>query len=168
MTGQANPSGRLAMTFPRAVGQIPVFYNAQPRNREGIFDYLDCPNENGPWLPFGYGLSYTTFEYGRAKASVRRGGRVEASVTVRNTGKREGAETVIWYLSDLESTSTQPIRRVVGFEKVSLKPGETRTVKLSLSRKDLAAMRPDGTRRFEAGEFELSASLRASARFDAR
>ena len=168
VTGARNPSGRLAMTFPRAVGQIPVFYNAQPRNREGIFDYLDCPNENGPWLPFGYGLSYTTFEYGRAKASVRRGGRVEASVTVRNTGKREGAETVIWYLSDLESTSTQPIRRVVGFEKVSLKPGETRTVKLSLSRKDLAAMQPDGTRRFEAGEFELSASLRASARFDAR
>ena len=168
VTGQANPSGRLAMTFPRAVGQIPVFYNAQPRNREGIFDYLDCPNENGPWLPFGYGLSYTTFEYGRAKASVRRGGRVEASVTVRNTGKREGAETVIWYLSDLESTSTQPIRRVVGFEKVSLKPGETKTVKLSLSRKDLAAMQPDGTRRFEAGEFELSASLRASARFVAR
>ena len=168
VTGAANPSGRLAMTFPRAVGQIPVFYNVQPRSRENLFDYLDCPHENDPWLPFGYGLSYTTFEYGRAKAAVRRGGRVEASVTVRNTGKREGAETVIWYLSDLESTSTQPIRRVVGFEKVSLKPGETRTVKLSLSRKDLAAMRPDGTRRFEAGEFEISASLRASARFDAR
>ena len=165
VTGQANPSGRLAMTFPRAVGQIPVFYNAQPRSRENLFDYLDCPHENDPWLPFGYGLSYTTFEYGRAKAAVRLGGRVEASVTVRNTGKREGAETVIWYLSDLESTSTQPVRRVVGFEKVSLKPGETKTVKLSLSRKDLAAMQPDGTRRFEPGEFELSASLRASARF---
>ena len=168
VTGAANPSGRLAMTFPRAVGQIPVFYNVQPRSRENLFDYLDCPHENDPWLPFGYGLSYTTFEYGKAKAAVRRGGRVEASVTVRNTGKREGAETVIWYLSDLESTSTQPVRRVVGFEKVSLKPGETKTVKLSLSRKDLAAMQPDGTRRFEAGEFELSASLRASARIDVR
>ena len=168
VTGAANPSGRLAMTFPRAVGQIPVFYNAQPRSRENLFDYLDCPHENDPWLPFGYGLSYTTFEYGKAKAAVRRGGLVEASVTVRNAGRRAGAETVIWYLSDLESTSTQPVRRVVGFEKVSLKPGETKTVKLSLSRKDLAAMQPDGTRRFEAGEFELSASLRASARIDVR
>ena len=168
VTGAANPSGRLAMTFPRAVGQIPVFYNAQPRSRENLFDYLDCPHENDPWLPFGYGLSYTTFEYGKVKAAVRRGGRVEASVTVKNAGRRAGAETVIWYLSDLESTSTQPVRRVVGFEKVSLKPGETKTVKVALSRKDLAAMQPDGTRRFEAGEFELSASLRSAARFDVR
>ncbi len=168
VTGAANPSGRLAMTFPRAVGQIPVFYNAQPRSRENLFDYLDCPHENDPWLPFGYGLSYTTFEYGKAKAAVRRGGRVEASVTVRNTGKREGAETVIWYLSDLESTSTQPIRRVVGFEKIALKPGETKTAKISLSRRDLAAMQPDGTRRFEPGAFEISASLRSSARIAVR
>ncbi len=172
VTGAANPSGRLAMTFPRAVGQIPVFYNAQPRSRENLFDYLDCPHENDPWLPFGYGLSYTTFEYGKVRFAGSVPGRsrpgFEASVTVRNTGKREGAETVIWYLSDLESTSTQPVRRVVGFEKVSLKPGETKTAKISLSRKDLAAMQPDGTRRFEPGEFELSASLRASARIDVR
>ena len=168
VTGQANPSGRLAMTFPRAVGQIPVFYNAQPRNREGIFDYLDCPNENGPWLPFGYGLSYTTFEYGPVKAAVRRGGRVEAAVAVKNAGRRAGAETVIWYLSDLESTSTQPVRRVVGFEKVSLEPGESKTVKLALSRRDLAAMQPDGSRRFEPGAFEISASLRSSARIAVR
>ena len=172
VTGAANPSGRLAMTFPRVVGQIPVFYNAQPRSRENLFDYLDCPHENDPWLPFGYGLSYTTFEYGKVRFAGSVPGRsrpgFEASVTVRNTGKREGAETVIWYLSDLESTSTQPVRRVVGFEKVSLKPGETKTAKISLSRKDLAAMQPDGTRRFEPGEFELSASLRASARIDVR
>ena len=152
------------MTFPRAVGQIPVYYNRQPRSRENLFDYLDVPQENDPWLPFGFGLSYTTFEYGKVKVAVRRGGRVEASVTVKNTGKRAGAETVIWYLSDLESTSTQPLRRVVGFEKVPLEPGETKTVRLALPRKDLAAMQPDGTRRFEPGEFEVSASLRASAR----
>ena len=164
VTGAANPSGRLAMTFPRAVGQIPVYYNRQPRSRENLFDYLDVPQENDPWLPFGFGLSYTTFEYGKVKVAVRRGGRVEASVTVKNTGKRAGAETVIWYLSDLESTSTQPLRRVVGFEKVPLEPGETKTVRLALPRKDLAAMQPDGTRRFEPGEFEVSASLRASAR----
>ena len=165
VTGAANPSGRLAMTFPRAVGQIPVFYNAQPRSREDLFDYLDVPQENGPWLPYGFGLSYTTFDYGQVKVAVRRGGRVEANVTVKNTGRREGAETVIWYLSDPESTSTQPVHRVVGFEKVPLKPGEAKTVRLSLSRKDLAAMQPDGFRRFEPGAFELSASCRAAAGF---
>ena len=184
VTGAANPSGRLAMTFPRAVGQIPVFYNAQPRNREDLFDYLDRPSENDPWLPFGFGLSYTTFEYGKVRVASRRtqvAGRksqvrpvardpqpaafVSASVTVRNTGGRQGAETVIWYLSDPEATSTQPVRRVVGFEKVDLAPGEAKTVRIALSRKDLAAMRPDGTRRFEPGAFVLSASLRASAEF---
>ena len=91
---------------------------------------------------------------------------MKASVRVKNTGKRAGAETVIWYLSDLESTSTQPARRVVGFEKVFLEPGAAETVRLALKRKDLAAMQPDGTRRFEPGAFELSASLRASARFE--
>jgi beta-glucosidase len=168
VTGAANPSGRLAMTFPRAVGQIPVYYNRQPRSRENLFDYLDVPQENDPWLPFGHGLSYTTFEYGKVKVAVRRGGRVEASVAVKNAGKRAGTETVIWYLSDPESTSTQPILRVVGFEKVPLEPGETKTVRLALSRKDLAAMQPDGTRRFEPGAFELSASRRASASFEVR
>ena len=155
------------MTFPRAVGQIPVYYNRQARSRENIFDYLDVPQENDPWLPFGHGLSYTTFEYGKVKVAVR-GGRVEATVTVKNTGKREGAETVFWYLSDPEATSTQPILRVVGFEKVPLKPGESKTVRLSLSRKDLAAMQPDGTRRFEPGAFELSASRRVYASFEVR
>ena len=167
VTGAANPSGRLAMTFPRAVGQIPVYYNRQARSRERLFDYLDVPQENDPWLPFGHGLSYTTFEYGKVKVAVR-GGRVEATVTVKNTGKREGAETVFWYLSDPEATSTQPILRVVGFEKVPLKPGESKTVRLSLSRRDLAAMQPDGTRRFEPGAFKLSASHRVSASFEVR
>ena len=170
VTGAANPSGRLAMTFPRAVGQIPVFYNRQARSRENLFDYLDVPQENDPWFSFGHGLSYTTFEYGKVRlAKVGRAvpaNRISAAVTVKNTGKRAGSETVIWYLSDLEGTSTQPVRRVVGFEKIPLEPGESKTVRLSLSRKDLAAMQPDGTRRFEPGAFELSASLRASARFD--
>ena len=168
VTGKANPSGRLAMTFPRAVGQIPVYYNAQPRCRTGYDEYQDLVGENGPWFPFGAGLSYTTFEYGKVRLAARPRGGLGAEVRVKNTGKRAGAETVIWYLSDLESTSTQPARRVVGFEKIPLEPGEAKTVRLSLSRKDLAAMQPDGTRRFEPGAFEVSASLRASARIDVR
>ncbi|MBQ6102270.1 MAG: glycoside hydrolase family 3 C-terminal domain-containing protein, partial [Kiritimatiellae bacterium] len=171
VTGKANPSGRLAMTFPRAVGQIPVYYNAQPRCRTGYDEYQDLVGENGPWFPFGAGLSYTTFEYGKVhlECAMRNAKcAMKASVRVKNAGKRAGAETVIWYLSDLESTSTQPARRVVGFEKIPLEPGESKTVRLSLSRKDLAAMQPDGTRRFEPGEFEISASFRASARIDVR
>ena len=82
---------------------------------------------------------------------------------MKNAGKRAGAETVIWYLSDPEASSTQPVRRVVGFEKIDLAPGETKTVRISLTRKDLAAMQPDGSRRFEPGEFGISASLRSSA-----
>ncbi len=168
VTGIANPSGRLAMTFPRAVGQIPVYYNAQPRSREGYDEYQDLVGENGPWFPFGAGLSYTTVEYGKVRLAARPRSGLRAEVRVKNAGKRAGAETVIWYLSDPESTSTQPIRRVVGFGKIPLEPGESKTVRLSLSRKDLAAMQPDGTRRFEPGEFEVSASLRSSARVDVR
>ena len=172
VTGAANPSGRLAMTFPRSVGQIPVYYNEQPRCREGYDDYQDRIGDNGPWFPFGAGLSYTTFAYGAVGVAKPRAARgapaVTASVAVTNTGDREGAETVIWYLSDPESTSTQPVRRVVGFEKVLLAPGQTRTVRLSLPRSALAAMGPDGVRRFEPGAFELSASLRSSARFEVK
>ena len=168
VTGVTNPSGRLAMTFPRAVGQIPVYYNAQPRCRTGYDEYQDLIGENGPWFPFGAGLSYTTFEYGKVRLAARPRGGLRAEVRVKNAGNRAGAETVIWYLSDLESTSTQPARRVVGFEKIPLEPGESKTVRLTLSRKDLAAMQPDGTRRFEPGVFEISASGRVSARAEVR
>ena len=170
LTGKVNPSGRLPISFPRSVGQIPVFYNAHGKITPDCPDYQDLPEENGPWFPFGFGLSYTTFKYGKVavarKRAARGAPRFEAAVKVTNAGKRAGKETVIWYLSDLEASYTQPIRRVIAFEKVALEPGETKTVRLRIDpMRDLAYDLPDGRRVLEPGEFVLSASLRAEAAF---
>ena len=170
LVGKVNPSGKLPISFPRSVGQIPVFYNHHGKITPECPDYQDLPDENGPWFPFGFGLSYTTFRYGKPTVARKRGARgaprFEATVTVKNTGTRAGKETVIWYLSDVEASYTQPVRRVIAFEKVSLKSGETKTVRLRIDpMRDLAYDLPDGRRVLEPGEFVLSASLRSSARF---
>ncbi len=168
LVGLTNPSAKLPMTFPRAVGQIPVYYNAHSRSRSWAKDYtadLEDALPDGPLLPFGFGLSYTTFEYGPVKVS-RRGGAFAASVAVTNTGKRAGKETVLWYLTDVWATYTQPVRRVVGFEKIELAPGETKTVRLRIDPlRDLSYPDTEGRRVLEAGEFRLSASLHSEARF---
>ena len=184
LTGRVNPSGKLPVTLPRCVGQIPIYYNAHGKITPECPDYQDFPEESGPWYPFGFGLSYTTFQYGKVRIQSPRskvqGPRskvdtstfdlrpltFEASVTVCNTGARAGKETVIWYLSDLEASYTQPVRRVIAFEKISLKPGESRIVRLRVDpMRDLAYDLPDGRRVLEPGEFVLSASLRSEARF---
>ena len=173
LTGAVNPSGRLSMTFPRVVGQIPVYYNCHSRSRHWAKDYTadagdDHADErlpDGPQLPFGFGLSYTTFEYGPVKVA-RRGGGFAASVAVTNTGKRAGKETVLWYLTDVEATYTQPVRRVIGFEKIDLAPGETKTVRLHIDPlRDLSYPDEDGQRILEEGEFRLSAGGRSEASF---
>ena len=168
LLGKVNPSGRLAMTFPRSVGQIPVYYNAHSRSRVWAKDYTADGKDalpEGPLLPFGFGLSYTSFEYGPVKVSKRKGG-LSASVSVTNAGKVAGKETVLWYLSDLEATYTQPVRRIVAFEKVDLAPGETKTVKLALDPlRDLSYPDEDGQRILETGDFRLSASGHAEATF---
>ena len=170
LTGKVNPSGKLPISFPRSVGQIPVFYNHHGKITPDCPDYQDLPEENGPWFPFGFGLSYTTFEYGKVRVASKRAARsargFEATVTVKNTGKRAGKETVLWYLSDPEASYTQPVRRVIAFEKISLKPGESKTVRLRIDpMRDLAYDLPDGRRVLEPGDFVLSASLRSEARF---
>ncbi len=170
LTGKVNPSGKLPISFPRSVGQIPVFYNHHGKITPDCPDYQDLPEENGPWFPFGFGLSYTTFRYGKVRVVRSAPGRsrpgFEATVKVTNIGARAGKETVIWYLSDVEASYTQPVRRVIAFEKIALKPGETRTVRLHIDpMRDLAYDLPDGRRVLEPGEFVLSASLRSEARF---
>ena len=179
LTGKVNPSGKLPISFPRSVGQVPVFYNHHGKITPDCPDYQDIPEENGPWFPFGFGLSYTTFKYGKVKVTRRktqdarrktqddlRPSTFDASVTVCNTGTRAGKETVIWYLSDPEASYTQPVRRVIAFEKISLKPGETKTVRLRIDpMRDLSYDLPDGRRVLEPGDFVLSASLRSEARF---
>lgn len=158
LSGAVNPSGKLAITFPRCVGQCPIYYNEYHRGRDWTHDYQEIPD--GPRFPFGYGLSYTTFEYGTVTVAEKRPGRLVASVEVKNTGDRAGDETVLWFLSDLEATLTPAKKRVVGFEKISLEPGERKVVELPLGRKDLSYRDGDGAFVFEAGDFVLAASNR--------
>lgn len=135
--GEANPSGKLPASFPRNVGQIPVYYNykntGRPHMGQGFekfrSNYLDVANT--PLYPFGYGLSYTTFEYGPLTLSsdeMTADGAITAKVTVTNTGRREGAEVVQLYIRDLVGSVTRPVQELKGFEKVWLKPGETKEV----------------------------------------
>lgn len=163
--GDYNPSGKLPVTFPRNVGQVPIYYNMKNTGRPYTADkqgqkylsrYLDVPNS--PLYPFGHGLSYTTFGYSPVKldkASIRPGERLTASVTVTNTGKRAGEEVVQLYVQDLVGSVTRPVKELKGFRKIALKAGEARTVTFQLSDKDLAFHRGDMSYGAEAGDFKL-------------
>ena len=141
--GDVNPSGKLTMTFPKNVGQIPLFYNHKNTGRplaEGKWfekfrsNYLDVDNE--PLYPFGYGLSYTTFQYSDIALStptLGKDGSVTAVVTVTNTGKRDGAEVVQLYIRDLVGSITRPVRELKGFNKIFLRAGESKTVSFKIT-----------------------------------
>lgn len=135
--GDYNPSGKLPMSFPRSVGQIPTYYShlntGRPYNPEKPNKYTSryFDQANGPLYPFGYGLSYTTFSVSDVKMSaptMPRDGSVTASVQVTNTGKREGATVIQLYLQDVTASMSRPVKMLRGFKKVNLKPGETQTV----------------------------------------
>lgn len=135
--GDYNPSGKLPMSFPRSVGQIPVYYShlntGRPYNADKPNKYTSryFDEANGALYPFGYGLSYTTFTISDVKLSaptMKRDGKVTASVQVTNTGKREGATVVQMYLQDVTASMSRPVKQLKGFEKITLKPGETQTV----------------------------------------
>lgn len=141
--GDVNPSGKLTMSFPKNVGQIPLYYAAKNTGRpqqEGSWfekfrsNYLDVDNE--PLYPFGYGLSYTTFEYGPVVLSafkVSEGESLTAEVVVKNTGNVTGKEVVQMYIQDLVGSTTRPLRELKGFRKISLEPGESRTVRFEIT-----------------------------------
>src|SRR6184192_1059861 len=141
--GDVSPSGKLPVTFPRAVGQIPIYYNHKNTGRPAGTDkytskYTDLPSS--PLFPFGHGLSYTSFEYKELKLSaptITPGGTLKVSATVTNTGAREGAEVAQLYVNDGVGTVTRPVRALAGFRRVSLKPGESRTVEFALTPKEL-------------------------------
>jgi beta-glucosidase len=160
--GDFNPSGKLPMTFPRSVGQVPIFYSEKNTGRP--FDpnskwtskYIDMPN--APLYPFGYGLSYTTFTISAPrvdKTSFRRTDPLRVSVTVTNSGSRAGEETVQLYVRDLVGSVTRPLRELKGFEKVSLAPGASKEVIFTLTEKDLGFFRKDMTFGTEPGEYEI-------------
>jgi beta-glucosidase len=128
--GDVNPGGKLPVSVPRSVGQVPAFYNHKPTARRG---YLFA--DHRPLFPFGHGLSYTTFEIGPprlAKSEISAGESVTVEVGVRNTGERAGDETIQLYLHDRVASVTQPVKKLRGFERVTLAPGEGTTVRFTL------------------------------------
>ena len=164
--GDVNPSGKLTMTFPRNVGQIPIYYNHKNTgrplgNKDGIFEkfktnYLDVPNE--PLFPFGFGLSYTTFTYSNFKISketLAQNETLQVSVDVSNTGNFDGQEIVQLYIRDLVGTVTRPVKELKGFDKVLVKKGETKTVSFTISEEDLKFYNSDLEFIAEKGAFEV-------------
>lgn len=157
LTGAHNPSGRLPVTVPRATGQIPMYYNRKNTGRPHLYeDYIDC--DDAPLYPFGYGLSYTTFEYTDMQLDRDQIGRDEAvqvSVNVTNTGQRAGEETVQLYIRDLVASSARPVKELKGFRKVQLAPGESRTVLFTLGREELELLDEKLAYTVEPGKFHV-------------
>lgn len=160
--GHANPSGKLSMTFPRNIGQIPVYYNhkntGRPFDEEQKYTtkYLDTPNE--PLYPFGYGLSYTAFAYCDINLSGTKltdNGKLTASVIVTNTGEYTGEETVQLYLRDMVGSVTRPVKELKGFRKVLLNPGESKQVEFDITVDDLKFYNSDLQFVAEPGEFQV-------------
>ncbi len=160
LVGDYNPSGKLPMTFPRVVGQIPIHYDmlstGRPfdANNKYTSKYLDVPN--APLYEFGYGLSYTTFDYSPITLSSRTmqsPDTLKATITVKNTGKYEGEEVVQLYLRDKVASVSRPVRQLKGFQKVNLKPGESKEVAFDITNKELSFYRADMSYGSEPGEF---------------
>jgi len=156
--GDYNPSGRLPITIPRHVGQLPVYYNYQPSKAYWMKQggYVDMPST--PLYEFGYGLSYTTFEYGNLRITPREthsSGNVQVDVDIRNTGVREGIETPQLYIRDVIGSVSTPVKQLRGFQKLALQPGETRTASFTLTPDDLALLNRDMHWVVEPGAFEV-------------
>jgi beta-glucosidase len=164
--GAENPSGKLTATFPRSVGQVPIYYSAKNTgrplgNKEGTFEkfksnYIDERNE--PLFPFGYGLSYTTFTYGTVILSSNKlmaKTSITVTVNVTNTGNYEGKETVQLYIRDLVGSVTRPVKELKGFQKLNFKKGETKTVQFTLTEEDLKFYNSALQYRAEPGTFEV-------------
>ncbi len=160
--GDYNPSGKLTMTFPRNVGQIPIYYAHRNTGRPQEGDtfekfksnYLDSPNS--PLFPFGYGLSYTKFEYSEitlSKTTISADETLEARVTVTNTGDYDGEEVVQLYIRDVVTSITRPVKELKGFQKIFLKAGESKEVNFTLSEEDLKFYNYDLEFVAEPGEF---------------
>ena len=163
--GKYNPSGKLPMSFPYCVGQVPVHYNEYSTGRPHVegkdkdrfrSKYLDIPNE--PLYPFGYGLSYTTFEVSDIhldRTWMDTSGQIKAEVTVKNTGNFEGTETLQLYIHDIAASVVRPVRELKDFKKVTLRPGEEKKVVFTITEQQLLFLTENGIYESEAGEFEI-------------
>ena len=164
--GVYNPSGKLTVTFPRNVGQVPIYYNMKNTGRpipeanpgeDYKSNYIDSPNS--PLFSFGHGLSYTTFEYSDFKLSsetLTRNGSIQASIMVTNSGTKDGHEVVQLYIHDKVGSVTRPVKELKGFEKIFLKKGESKTVSFSISVEDLKFYNNEMVYDVEPGEFEIA------------
>jgi beta-glucosidase len=161
--GDVNPGGKLPVTFPRTVGQVPIYYNHKstgrpPTDQKYTSKYLDVPVT--PLYPFGYGLSYTQFKFSNLQVSARTipvDGRVTVSAEVENTGKRAGDEVAQFYIRDQASSVTRPVLELKGFERISLQPGEKRRVQVTLTPELLGFYNREMKFVVEPGEFKVFA-----------
>jgi beta-glucosidase len=148
LLGDASPSGHLPLSWPRSVGQIPVYYNHKATGRPTAPDrwhtgYLDSPST--PLYPFGFGLSYTSFHYGNLKVDPRisASGTLHVSAEIENSGKREGTEVVQLYVHDRVAPTSRPVRELKGFQRITLAPAEHKTVEFTVNANDLGSYDPD-------------------------
>lgn len=162
--GEVNPSGKLTATFPRSVGQIPLYYNHKPTGRpwNGSWqtkfrsNYLDSPND--PLYPFGFGLSYTTFKYGDvklSKVSLKGNETLTASISISNTGKYAGEEVIQLYISDPVASISRPVKELKGFQKIMLKPGESKEVSFRITTEALKFYNHELKYDWEEGDFVI-------------
>jgi len=156
--GKNNPSGRLTMSFPKNEGQIPVYYNTRntgrpfDQNQKYTSKYLDVPNE--PLFPFGFGLSYTQFEYNKPELIQNKDG-ITVSVNINNVGKYEGDEVVQVYFRDVYAEQTRPKKQLIRFQKVHLKPYQSQKAEFQIPLSEFGYYNADGKWIFEKGDFEL-------------
>ena len=171
LLGNYNPSGKLTVSFPYNAGQIPIYYNhkntGRPYKGDVLFKYasryLDVSND--PLYPFGYGLSYTNFNYGDIKlssTSLKGNQTLTASVTVTNSGTVAGKETVQLYIRDMVGSITRPVKELKGFQKIDLQAGETKNVSFNITPEDLKFYNGDLKYDWEAGEFEIMIGTNSS------
>jgi len=160
--GDVNPSGKLVVTFPRNLGQVPIYYAQMNTGRPAIgkekweSKYIDCPNT--PQFPFGFGLSYTQYDYSNLvldSKTVKPTGTLKVTVDVKNSGSMAGTEIVQLYIRDLVASVTQPVRKLVDFKRVDLSPGETKTVEFDLPASKLGFYNEQGQYVMEPGSFSL-------------
>ena len=162
--GDYNPSGKLPMTFPRNVGQVPIYYNHKNTGRptmsepESVFWSHYSDEKNTPLYPFGYGLSYSKFEYSNLRLSAdsfSKNGEIKVSFTLKNTGKVAGKEVAQLYIRDLVASSTRPVKELKGFEMVELKPNESKEVTFTINEKTLEFFTANSKWETEPGDFKV-------------
>ena len=174
--GDYNPSGKLPMTFPKNVGQVPVYYNHKSTGRPAnpgsdlVFwsHYIDSPNE--PMYPFGYGLSYTSFEYSNLKLNsdaFAKDGSVTVSIDLKNTGSLPGKETVQLYIRDLFASVARPVRELKDFQQVELKAGESKTLSFKITEKSIGFYDNEGKWIVEPGDFKVFVGGSSKATYEA-